>query len=60
MFDTRRWDVLFHLRVSKENSYEKRNYFVMPLMFLFFTMGWEDKKVFSFAWGGPQSGAVEY
>lgn len=60
MFDTRRCDVFSHLRVSKENSYEKRNYFVMPLMFLFFTMGWEDKKVVRFAWGGPQSGAVEY
>jgi hypothetical protein len=39
---------------------KKRNYFVMPLMFLFFTMGWEDKKVVSFVWGGPKSGAVEY
>lgn len=25
-----------------------------------FTIGWEDKKVVSFAWGGPKSGAVEY
>lgn len=25
-----------------------------------FTMGWENEKIVSFAWGGPKSGAVEY
>ena len=39
---------------------KKRTCFLVPRMFLFFTMGWEDKKVVRFAWGGPKSGAVEY